>query len=296
MGRLRALIPFVLALFIAGLGSMFIYNWVQEQTAVAPERMTEEVPRERQDIGEVVVALTDVAAGTRLADLQLTTREYLLKNLPQGHFRDVSEVAGRVTIAPMKANEPIIEHRLAPIDIRTGGVSALLQEGRRAVAVGGDKVIGISGFIHPGNRVDVLVTWKDQEIDQDITKIVLENVRVLATGTVMQETEKGGTAPVDVYTLELTPEETEILTHVRNQGRLQFALRNPMDGDTVVTMGTTFKDAMLYLVPEDLRRVAEAPPAPAPVRVPRPAAPPPPPEIVVQVIEGGRLVEKKFKD
>ena len=94
-----------------------------------------------------------------------------------------------------------------------------------------DKVVGVSGFIHPGNRVDVLVTLsRNERQNEPTTKIVLENILVLATGT---ELEKSGKqekpAQVDVITLEVTPEEGEKLALAASEGKLQLALRNYTD-------------------------------------------------------------------
>ena len=97
---------------------------------------------------------------------------------------------GRVLIVSLKQNEPILETKLAPTSVSTGGVSAVVTPGKRAISVKGDKVLGISGFIKPGNRVDVLVTLKHGK-KKETTKIVLENVLVLATGKEIQENDKG---------------------------------------------------------------------------------------------------------
>jgi len=295
MGRWRALIPIGLALVIAVFGSVFIYSWMQQQAV--PERIVQEVQKERPELVNVVVASTDLAAGSRLQRDFLTMTEQVKKNLPQGHFLDRGALEGRILLAPVQRNEPIIEHRLAPVDVRTGGVSALIPEGKRAVAIGGDKVIGISGFIHPGNRVDVMVTWENPDDGDQITKRVLENIPVLATGTMMQETEKGTTSPVDVYTLEVTPEEAEILTHGRNQGRIQLALRSPKDSEPVLTRGATTRVAMEHM--HQLAGQSRAMPSPEPEMVARAEPevsgnPSPRPEIVVEVIQSGRLVEKTF--
>ena len=208
------------------------------------EQPEAEAPIPRPRAGFAVVAAKDIVAGTPLSEAMLTTLEYGRLDLPHGHFQEISQVRGRVALVPIRKNELIVEHRLAPVDVRTGGVLALLTPGRRAVAVQGDQIIGISGFIHPGNRVDVLVTWVDHETGENITAILLQNVPVLATGTKVQHTKTGEPAPMDVYTLELTPEETEILAHARNQGRLQFALRNPLDDESVVTEGASIQRAM----------------------------------------------------
>jgi len=300
MGRLGALIPIALALIIAIVGSVLIYNWMQQQAV--PERVTEEIRRERPETLEVAVAALDIGAGERLNGEMIQTAEFIRGSLPQGYFTDPNELRGRIALAPIRSKEPIIEHRLAPIDVRRGGVSAVISEGKRAVALGGDKVIGISGFIHPGNRVDILVTWSDPESQEQITKLILENILVLATGTVMQETEQGTTSPVDVYTVEVTPEEAEILTHIRNQGRIQLTLRNPVDSEPVLTEGATARVAMDHLrlkaghgTPVAATTVQEDAPSPAPRPTPV-ARPAPPPETIVEVIQGGKLVERKFEE
>ena len=117
----------------------------------------------------------------------------------------------------------------------------------RAIAVKGDKVIGISGFIKPGNRVDVLVTLKDPRTKNETTKMVLSNVLVLATGTEIQESNDGKASPVDVYTLEVDPDQGEKLALSAAEGKLQFALRNNMDMDTVLTKGATVSKTLASL-------------------------------------------------
>ncbi len=298
MGRWRALIPIALAMVIAVAGSVFIYSWMKQQTV--PHRLVEEARKERPETIEVAVAAMDIAAGTRLTRELIKTDDFIKRSLPRGHFTDVEALRGRIALAPIRINEPIIEHRLAPVDVRTGGVAALISEGKRAVALGGDKVIGISGFIHPGNRVDVMVTWHDPESDEQITKRILENVLVLATGTQMQETESGTTAPVDVYTLEVTPEESEILTHIRNQGRIQLALRSPVDNESVLTAGATTKLSMEHLhqrAGQEWRVAAVDLQEENPVKTEKPAPAPRPvirPALVVEVIQDGRLTEMEF--
>ena len=302
MGRWRALIPIGLALVIAIVGSVFIYSWIQQQAEPERERLVEEIPPEERRTVEVVVAFHDIEAGTKLSREDLTTEEFLQKSLPSGYYTDPAELRGRVVRAPLKSKEPIIEHRLAPTDVRTGGVGALITEGKRAVALGGDRIIGVSGFIHPGNRVDIMVTWSDPDTGDQITKRVLEDVPVLATGTQMQETEQGTTAPVEVYTVEVTPEEAEILTHARNQGRIQLAMRSPLDTEPVLTEGATIRVVMDHLrlkAGQDPRFAADTatdPEAQETEPAPRPVAPVAPVETIVEVIEGGKLVEKRFQD
>jgi pilus assembly protein CpaB len=103
--------------------------------------------------------------------------------------------------------------------------------------------------------VDVLVTLEDKKRKREMTKIVLENLLVLATGTQIEENDKGEPAPVDVYTLEVTPEEGEKLTLAATRGKLQFALRNVTDGETVFTKGATVQGTLSSYRPPVSRKV-----------------------------------------
>lgn len=231
--------PILLSLVIAVGGSYFIYQWIQHRTA--PREI---VKVEKVDAVPVMVAAMDLAWGTKITPEMVKTLPYLKESLPEGYFSTPEKMKDRILIANLKIGEPIVEHRLAPVGIKAGGVSAVLPAGKRAVAVKGDKVIGISGFINPGNRVDVLVTMKDPANKRDKTKIVLENIPVLATGTQIEQNSKGEPAPVDVYTLEVTPNESEKLALAATMGKLQFALRNITDGEKVRTWGATITQTL----------------------------------------------------
>jgi pilus assembly protein CpaB len=206
----------------------------------------------------VAVASVDLPWGTKITGEMVKMTPFLKESLPPGYFKSVDELKDRVLIASLRQGDPIVTHRLAPEDIRSGGVPAVLKPGKRALAVKGDKVIGISGFINPGNRVDVLVTMRDPSKKIDRTKMILQDILVLATGTQIQQNEKGDPAPVDVYTLEVTPEEAEKLALSAAEGKLQFALRNLVDMEDVVTPGTTISQT-LSGYEEKVVPVAQAP-------------------------------------
>ena len=120
----------------------------------------------------------------------------------------------------------------------------MVKTGKRAIAVKGDKVIGLAGLIRPGNIVDVLVSIEDPRDKEQVTKVILENIMVLATGSEIQKNEKGEPSPVDVFTLEVTPEEGEKLSLGANEGKLQLALRNAMDTEIILTGGATIPDTL----------------------------------------------------
>lgn len=282
MGKWKAFIPIVLALVIATGGSILLYKWLQVKTA--PKKV---VQVEETQAVPVVVAAIDLNWGAKLKKEMLTTVPFLQESLPTGYQTDLEALEGRVLISSLKAREPIMESKLAPISVTVGGVSALLKTGMRAIAVKGDKVIGISGFIEPGNRVDVLVTLKDPATKREVTKLVLDNVLVLATGTDVEEKKDGKPNPVDVYTLEVNPEEGEKLALAASYGRLQFALRNVMDMEKVLTRGATIERTLASL------RGEIPPPEPAP---PKKAKKWIPKETVytVQMIRGGKVSKQKF--
>jgi pilus assembly protein CpaB len=244
MGNIRAVVPIALSLIIAVVGSFFLYQWIQRQ------KSPKEVVEVKTEAVPIAVAAGELPWGTKLTPEMIKNAPFLEESLPQGHFTSTSDLVGRVIVSPLKVNDPITEHKLAPTSIETGGVAAVLAPGKRAVAVKGDKVIGLSGLVNPGNRVDVLVTVKDSGQKKEKTKIVLENIPVLATGTQIQENEKGEPAPVDVYTLEVTPEEAEKLALAANEGRIQLALRSITDAEEVFTEGITIPQLLAsYAVP-----------------------------------------------
>jgi pilus assembly protein CpaB len=241
MGKWKTIAPIVISIIIAVAGSVFIYKWINLKTA------PKEVVKVEAEAVPIVVAAVDLQWGTQIKPEMIKTAPFLKESLPEGHFTRTADLNNRVVIASLKKGEPIVEHRLAPNSIKTGGVSAVLESGKRAVAVKGDKVMGISGFVNPGNRVDVLVTLKDPKTKLDKTKTVLENIPVLATGTKIEKNDKGEPAPVDVYTLEVSVEEAEKLALAASRGKLQFALRNITDAKPVLTKGTTISQTLASL-------------------------------------------------
>ena len=184
-------------------------------------------------------------------------------------------------------NEPVLEAKLAPKGTR-GGLSAVIAEGKRAITVRVNDVVGVAGFALPGNYVDVIVSTKDErkpKEEQNISKIVLEQILVLAVG---EEAGRDDTKPkaVKAVTLEVTPEQAEALDLARSVGQLSLVLRNQVDTVPVATQGIT-KDALLGFEP----------PAPAPAvvkvrNIVRRAAPPP--KECVEVFNGRSRSEQCF--
>ncbi|UCG67510.1 MAG: Flp pilus assembly protein CpaB [Deltaproteobacteria bacterium] len=297
MGKWKGIIPIVVALLIAAGGSLFLYRWLQVKTKPP------EVVKVEAKAVPVAVAAVNIPWGTKLKGNMIKKMPYLSESLPTGYSSDGDKLQGRVVIATLRQNEPITEVKLAPTSVAVGGVSAIITPGKRAIAVKGDKVIGLSGFILPGNFVDVLVTWTDPRTKTEVTKTVLERIPVLATGTEIEEDDKGDTAPVDVYTLEVTPEQAEKLALAATRGTIQFALRNVTDTEAVLTRGATISGTL------DSFRAPESSPTPAPKavkkqpkvrrspKVVRKTTTPPKPKkrfFTVEIIQGDKLSKQEF--
>jgi len=306
MGKYRSFIMFGIAIFLALIVTVLIINWLQTKG-----RIKEAAPLETQD---VAVAKVDLQWGTTLTKELIDKKTFLKGSPPPGSFSDGSGLVGRVLISPVKANEPIIESRLAPTTIRTGGVAAVVSPKKRAVAVRVDKVIGVSGFIHPSNRVDVLVTLHPEKAQTGMTKTVLENILVLAAGPEFEAKGKEEKqSPVDVVTLEVTPEEAEKLALAASEGKILLVLRNFSDTEEVLTKGMTIP--VLLASYAGYNPVTEAKPTPAPAvarrtptlakaKAPAPTADPiverkvkdeKPKPFVVELIKGGKTSELKFQ-
>lgn len=252
MQNRKPLIMLVLAILIALVVTLFAYNWLQERSVALKSLETQ----------DIVVASIDMAWATVISREMVKVVPYLKTSLPDGYYIDPAGLEGRTLIYPVRANEPIFESKLAPSGLKGGGVAAVITPQKRAMAVKVDKVVGVSGFVHPGNRVDVLVTIANTgpgRVDAPVTKIVLENVLVLAAGpdlSLAGKQEKPN--QVDVITLEVSPQEGEKLAMAASEGKLQLALRNFTDTEEVVTKGIT--------IPTLLASYGNAAPAAKPVR------------------------------
>jgi len=231
MGKYRPYILLGIAVVVALITSFLVYTYLQTRTKV------EQVSVQTQP---VAVAVVDISWGTTLNKEMIKKVDFLKGSTPPGSFSDSTALVGRVAIYPIKADEPIIESRLAPVTIKTGGVAAVITPKKRAVAIRVDKVIGVSGFIRPGNRVDVLVTIPFGKASTSIPKTILQNILVLTVGPELEKKAKEEKpSEMDVITLELTPEEAEKIALAAAEGKLTLALRNFNDTEDVLTKGST---------------------------------------------------------
>src|SRR5690606_14714614 len=118
--------------------------------------------------------------------------------------------------------EPLLEAKLAD-RAGGGGLPIAIPEGMRAISVRVDDVTQVSGYVTAGRRVDILLTvastTNSNSIDQQVTKVVLQNVQVLAVGQIHTLDPQGNPIPASVVTVLVTPEDAEKLILAQNQGR-----------------------------------------------------------------------------
>jgi pilus assembly protein CpaB len=228
MARIRVFLVLALALTAGGVLAFGTYNYVQQ-------RPTESVSMATRG---VVVAATDLDIGAELGPDDVRVIQWPASSLPQNVFSDPKDVVGRGLILPVVQNEPLLPIKLASIEAGSG-LPPAIPPGLRAVSVKVNEVIGVAGYTLPGTRVDVLATVSPNGQRGDTTsKVILTDVQVLAAGTKLErDTEKGKPIPVNVVTLLVNPEEAERLTLAANEGKIQLALRNPLDKGNPATRG-----------------------------------------------------------
>jgi pilus assembly protein CpaB len=186
----------------------------------------------------VVVASADLPLGAELKKEDLTVVNFPVGAAPEGSFSKPADVLGRGLIVSMVKNEIVLNAKLASKEAGAG-LPPVIPDGMRAVSVRVNEVIGVAGYVLPGTRVDVLATANPTNAPQDATsKVILSNVQVLTAGTRMeQDQEKGKPMSVTVVTLLVYPEQSERLALASTEGKIQLALRNPLDTSAPETPG-----------------------------------------------------------
>jgi pilus assembly protein CpaB len=270
MTRVRIFTVFLMAVLAGGGLAYGTYDYLHNlpvNTVTVPTR-------------RVVVAKNDLSLGRQLRQEDLATIDWPKSAIPEGAFEDPAGLVDRGLIVSVVKNELILPGKLASKEAGAG-LPPMIPQGMRAVSVRVNEVIGVAGYVLPGTHVDVVATGNPTSRSEDITaKVVLSNVEVLAAGTRLeQDTPDGKPMQVTVVTLLVTPDQSERLTLASNEGKIQLALRNPLDTESPVTSGIK-PGVLLGQGQARTASVKKASPAG------QPAAPVPPPSI--EVIRGDK--------
>ncbi len=266
-----------LALAVGLLVSYAVYDRLRSRSASEPQLV------------QVVVASNDVQIGSKLTDHDVHLASFPPASVPPGAFARVSQVRDRGVIMPISRGDFVLPDKLA--DANAGaGLPSMIPQGMRAVSVRVNDVVSVAGFVQPGTRVDVMATGIHGAGENETTT-VLENVAVIAVGRSLLDRMTGDTGNAGVITLLVSPDDAQRLTLASQEGRIQLALRNPLDTKKE-SLGATKVSSLL---PSG----SAAPTTEAKPRIHKvveKAAPPlPPAPLQVEVIRGGKRDETKFK-
>ncbi len=215
----RFILMLLIALFMASIAAWLANRWIKEKT----------VPSKAL---QVVVAAVDIPFGIKIEDYQLKVISWNGELVPEGTYISKEQVINRVTKNNFYVGELITEKRMSEY-LAGSMLSALIKKDHRAVSVRVDDVVGVSGFILPGNNVDVLATKIDRVTNRANTQTLLQNIKVLA---VDQDVAQGNEKPtvVRAVTLELIPDQANLMVSALQEGTIQLTLRNPLDTDMLL--------------------------------------------------------------
>ena len=218
-------VSYIFIAVVAGLvATVGIRSYIARKTYIAPLAT-----------GQVVVAITEVSPGNALNGTSLKIATWPKELIPPQAASALNQVDGRVALNPISNGEPVLFSKLAPVGT-AAGLSSLMEENKRAFTVRVDDVSGVAGFIHPGDKVDVLADMKLHE--ESFSKTILQNLKVLSTGQIWEQ--KGGDGKpmlVNTVTMELTPQQSEIMNLASNEGKIRLVLRGRSNEAFVETSG-----------------------------------------------------------
>lgn len=266
MTRLKAVtIVAAIAIVLAGIASWLVYDYLSKKT--------EETKASKGQ--SIVVAAAEIPVGSRINATHVKSMDWPKASIPPGSINDPKAVIDRITIRPVGPGEPLTESKLMPKDATAGSgiMTYIIPDGHRAVTVAVNEVAGVAGFLSPHNKVDVVLTTTPTGSNEPFSKIVLQNVPILATGQITEQKE-GKPVVVPTVTIDLTPEDSEKLVVASSKGSLQMLLRGIRDSAFVETRGATIA-RVLGVAGRQAAKAAPAPKAVAAASAPQTFVPPP---------------------
>ena len=217
----RTFFMFFIALVLGVTAAWLANNWVEDR--LRPGSETAGSP--------VVVAALDIPFGTKIELAHVKVVDWPSGNTPKGAYSDPVLLEDRIAKQGFLPDDVILEERVVE---HLGGstLASIVEPNKRAVTVRVNDVIGVAGFLLPGNRVDILSTRQEGGKKRAITETILQDVKVLAVDQTAS-TDKDRPVVVRAVTLELSPSESELLVKATMEGTLQLTLRNPLDSELV---------------------------------------------------------------
>jgi pilus assembly protein CpaB len=225
----RPVVFAMIAAFAATLAVLVVYSALEKREVELRKAVANSV--------EIAVAARELPLGTRIEPGAMRMVHWSRDSLPAGAVTEPQSVMNNIVRAPFVENEPIVSGKLFSGQKTAGVLPLLIPPGMRAMAVAVDEVSDVAGFILPQARVDVLVSISESDAARSFSKVVLQNVQVLAVAQQI-EGKKDEPQVVKVVTLLVSPEEAERLALASHQGSLRLTLRNYTDEKIVLTSGS----------------------------------------------------------
>ncbi|MEN8375004.1 MAG: Flp pilus assembly protein CpaB [Gemmatimonadota bacterium] len=233
--RRRALLILGLAMVLGLAAAWASLNYLQNQGGPV-------LPTVNRTTTPVAVAVTDLPLGSMVRPEDVQLIDWPSEQVPVGYVTAVEDVVGRGLVRAVSVNEPFLEAKLA--DTENGGLPITIPEGMRAISIRVDEVVSVAGFVVPGTRVDVILTVDPPRGGDKLSQVVLQDILALTSGQLIEADDNGSPVVASVITVLVTPEQAEQLVIAGDQGRIQLALRNTLDGDSIRTDGARVEDLL----------------------------------------------------
>lgn len=227
--RISSVLSLVVATVLAVLAGVLTQKYLDRQRVAAPAP----VEPVKLSTTKIVVAALPIPFGTPLSASNLREIEWPADHVPSGAFRSIAELLSgqerRATLSRIEVNEPILRTKITGPGQRAS-LSSLIESSMRAVTIRVNDVLGVGGFVLPGDRVDVLLTRNESvraggdPSASSYTEVLLQNVRVLAIDQLADErTDKPAVAKS--VTLEVDLAASQRLALASSLGSLTLSLR-----------------------------------------------------------------------
>lgn len=264
MFKRRGVMLVLLSLVLGSFAAYAANSWLNNRLAIdsGPDTNT----------ASVVAAALPIPYGVKLESRHLKYISLPEDSVPSNAFRDLEEIEGQVSKTPVEAGAVLLASNFAAHS-QGSTLAALVAENMRAVTVRVNDVVGVAGFLLPGNRVDVIsVRGGGNGRERAVSDTILHNIKVLAVDQTTA-TEQNDPVIVRAVTLELSPGQSLELVKAKAEGSIQLTLRNPLDETVAV----------------------KPPPPPKAKPKPRPRVARAPTRSTIQVIRGTQVAKEKAK-
>ncbi|PCJ08069.1 MAG: Flp pilus assembly protein CpaB [Rhodobacteraceae bacterium] len=255
--RFSTIASFLVAAVLAGIAVFGARNWFASERQNFATQLQQQVQQvDRTPERTIVVASESISFGERLDKTKVREIEWPSSIVPKGSFEKVEDLiigdtedAARFALTNIAAGEPILNTKVT-IPGQRAKLSTALTPGMKAVSIRVNDVLGVAGFVLPGDRVDILLTRGGRGVDSYVD-VLLQGVKVLAIDQTADDS-KDQPSVVRTVTFEVNTIEAQKLVLGANVGTLSLALRNLTSTGIEMNERITLNDLNDIDIAEDL--------------------------------------------